>query len=112
MAQTDDPLRELPAERCHRLLPFRHEGHLSGRRGVVAADRPGGAAGSQARPARARSTVEDYRRGEKDAGISSLFSCRIGRTPDCGGHWPPLRDSSRIRVRTLESFETQTGTEL
>ena len=45
-----------------------------------------------------------YRRGEKDAGISSLFSCRTGRTPDWGGHWPSLRDSSRMRVRSLESL--------
>jgi hypothetical protein len=28
----------------------------------------------------------DYRTGEKAAGISSLFSCRIGRTPVWGGH--------------------------
>src|SRR5262249_3488115 len=45
-----------------------------------------------------------YRSGENAAGSSSLFSCLIGRTPDCGGHWPPLRDSSRIRVRSLESL--------
>jgi hypothetical protein len=42
----------------------------------------------------------DYRTGEKAVGTSSLFSCRIGRTPLCGGHTPPgLRDSSRMRAR-------------
>ena len=30
-----------------------------------------------------------YRTGENAVGISSLFACRIGRTPVCGGHWPP-----------------------
>jgi hypothetical protein len=29
---------------------------------------------------------QDYRTGEKAAGISSLFACRIGRTPAWGGH--------------------------
>src|SRR5437764_15445656 len=33
--------------------------------------------------------ARDYRTGEKAAGISSLFSCRIGRTPVWGGHAPP-----------------------
>ena len=42
--------------------------------------------------------------GEKDAGISSLFSWRTGRTPDCGGHWPSFRDSSRMRLRSFESL--------
>jgi len=43
--------------------------------------------------ARERSFEElaDYRTGEKAAGISSLFSCRIGRTPACGGHSVGLR---------------------
>src|SRR5215510_4923397 len=41
-----------------------------------------------------------YRTGENVAGISILFSCLIGRTPVCGGHTPPLRASSRIRVRS------------
>ena len=46
-----------------------------------------------------------YRTGEKDAGISSLFSCRIGRTPACGGQAPPgRRDSSRTRARSLRSL--------
>jgi len=41
----------------------------------------------------------DYRTGEKAAGISSVSSCRIGRTPVWGGHWPPgLRDASRTRA--------------
>ena len=31
-------------------------------------------------------TRNDYRTGEKAAGISSLFCCRIGRTPAWGGH--------------------------
>ena len=47
---------------------------------------------------------DDYRRGEKAAGIRSLFSWRRGRTPAWGGHWPPLRDSSRMRVRSLRSL--------
>ena len=47
----------------------------------------------------------DYRTGEKAAGISSLFSCRIGRTPVWGGHAPPdWRDASRTRVRSLRSL--------
>jgi hypothetical protein len=41
----------------------------------------------------------DYRIGEKSAAISSLFSCRIGRTPLCGGHaLPGARDASRTRA--------------
>ena len=49
-----------------------------------------------------------YRTGENAVGISSLFSCRIGRTPVCGGHWPPgLRDASRTRARSLRSLYTQ-----
>jgi hypothetical protein len=35
---------------------------------------------------RGRVTQDDYRTGEKAAGISSLFCCRIGRTPAWGGH--------------------------
>ena len=31
-------------------------------------------------------TRDDYRTGEKAAGISNLFCCRIGRTPAWGGH--------------------------
>jgi hypothetical protein len=31
-------------------------------------------------------TRNDYRTGEKAPGISSLFCCRIGRTPAWGGH--------------------------
>jgi hypothetical protein len=55
-------------------------------------------AGSQMRRG-GRVTRNGYRTGEKDAGISSLFACRIGRTPVWGGHWPPgLRDSSRTRA--------------
>ncbi len=75
-------------------------------RGVgISVHRPGGASGSgaSARPGEDRQ-VGGYRRGENAAGISSLFSCRIGRTPDCGGHWPPFRDSSRMRFRSLESL--------
>jgi hypothetical protein len=44
--------------------------------------------------------MQDYRTGEKAAGISSLFSCRIGRTPVWGRYEPPgLRDASRTRAR-------------
>ena len=47
----------------------------------------------RARPAQADRSGsvprDDYRTGEKVAGISSLFSCRIGRTPVWGGHAPP-----------------------
>src|SRR5262245_62548742 len=34
-------------------------------------------------------TRDDYRTEDKAAGIRSLFSCRIGRTPVWGGHAPP-----------------------
>src|SRR5206468_4705481 len=61
VAETYDPLRELPAERSHAFLP-----------GMVDAARTG-PPDSQAGPARANDE-EDYRRGEKDAGIRSLFS--------------------------------------
>src|SRR5712691_8872200 len=58
-------------------------------------------------------TSGDYRTGEKAAGSSSLFSCRIGRTPAWGGHWPPpLRASSRTRARSLRSLYTQVWTNL
>ena len=54
-----------------------------------------------------------YRTGEKAVAISSLFSCRIGRTPLCGGHAPPgLRDSSRMRARSPRSLYTQVSTNL
>jgi hypothetical protein len=54
--------------------------------------------------------LADYRTGEKAAGISSLFSCRIGRTPACGGHAPPgRRDSSRTRARSLRSLYRSFG---
>ena len=69
-----------------------------------------GIAGDAARRG-GRVTRDDYRTGEKAAGISSLFSCRIGRTPVWGGHWPPgLRDSSRTRARSLRSLYTQVWT--
>ena len=46
-----------------------------------------------------------YRTGEKDAGISNLFSWRTGRTPACGGQpVPGRRDSSRTRARSLRSL--------
>src|SRR5262245_25423097 len=49
--------------------------------------------------------ARDYRTGEKAAGISSLLSCRIGRTPAWGGHAPPLlRASSRTRARSFRSL--------
>src|SRR5260370_17663788 len=49
-----------------------------------------------------------YRTGEKDAGISSLFSCRIGLTPACGGHGRPgAREASRMRARSFTSLYTQ-----
>src|SRR3984893_1578174 len=55
----------------------------------------------------------DYRTGEKAVGTSSLFSCRIGRTPLCGGHAPPgLRDSSPMRARSPRSLYTQVWTNL
>src|SRR6516162_2984133 len=57
---------------------------------------------------RRRQARVGYRTGEKEAGISSLFSCRTGRTPACGGHAPPgRRDSSRTRARSLRSLYTQ-----
>ena len=50
---------------------------------------------------------------EKAAGISSLLSCRIGRTPVCGGHGPPaVREASRTRVRSARSLYTQVWTNL
>ena len=52
-------------------------------------------------------TRQAYRTGEKAAGISSLFSCQMGRTPVWGGHGPPgLRDASRTRARSLRSLYT------
>src|SRR2546425_13022117 len=58
-------------------------------------------------------TPSDYRTGEKAAGISSLFSCRIGRTPVWGGHAPPaVREASRTRVRSVRSLYTQVWTNL
>jgi len=49
--------------------------------------------------------ADDYRTGEKAAGISSLLSCRIGRTPAWGGHAPPdWREASRTRVRSVRSL--------
>jgi hypothetical protein len=45
----------------------------------------GGTSDRQARSAQehrgGRVTRDDYRTGEKAAGINSLFSCRIGRPP-------------------------------
>ena len=69
----------------------------------------GGMSDLQARPTQkergAIVTLGDYRTGEKAAGISSLFSCRMGRTPAWGGHAPPLvRASSRTRARSLRSL--------
>jgi hypothetical protein len=62
----------------------------------------------EARPAQEESGAivsrDDYRTGEKAAGTSSLFSCRIGRTPVWGGHAPPLvRAASRTRARSWRS---------
>src|SRR4030095_5603423 len=55
--------------------------------------RLGGTSDPRARPAQEDRdgivTRGAYRTGEKAAGISSLLSCRIGRTPVCGGHGPP-----------------------
>src|SRR4029434_5897006 len=84
--------RELRAERSHAFLP-----------GVEDAARAG-PPDSQGRARPDETTREDYRRGEKAAGINSLFSCRTARTPDCGGHWPSFRDSSRMRLRSFESL--------
>jgi hypothetical protein len=44
--------------------------------------------------------LSGYRTGENAAGSKILFSWWTGRTPVCGGHTPPLRASSRIRVRS------------
>src|SRR5512145_2221618 len=66
-----------------------------------------GGRSSELRPLLALRIVQQrtYRTGEKDAGISSLFSCRIGRTPAWGGHAPPLvRACSRMRARSLRSL--------
>jgi len=79
VAKLGDPLRELPAERCH---PF-----VSLVRGRAPMCGPGG--NSDARPEAARTLDRpggSYCSGENAAGISILFSCRAGRTPDCGGH--------------------------
>src|SRR2546430_2152426 len=74
------------------------------------------ARGSDVPPRRTEGSIgalSDYRTGEKAAGISSLLSCRIGRTPVWGGHAPPaLRDSSRTRVRSARSWYTQVWTNL
>src|SRR4249919_2219425 len=77
----------------------------------------GGASDPRARPAQEDRdgivTRDDYRTGEKVAGISSLFSCRIGRTPVWGGHGPPAwREASRTRARSLRSLYTQVWTNL
>src|SRR3989442_15682410 len=71
----------------------------------------------RARPAQEDSgvivTSSDYRTGEKAAGISSLFSCRIGRTPAWGGHAPPaVREASRTRVRSARALYNQVWTNL
>src|SRR5262245_48332285 len=58
-------------------------------------------------------TSSDYRTGENAAGMSSLLSCRIGRTPVWGGHAPPdVREASRTRVRSARSLYTQVWTNL
>src|SRR5262249_30016111 len=77
----------------------------------------GGTSDRQARPAQEHHggsvTQHNYRTGEKDAGINSLFCCRIGRTPAWGGHWPPpVRASSRTRARSARSLYTQVWTNL
>src|SRR3989475_11398413 len=79
--------------------------------------RLGGTSDPRARPAQVDRggivTKDDYRTGEKAAGSSSLFSCRIGRTPVCGGHGPPAwREASRTRARSLRSLYTQGWTNL
>jgi hypothetical protein len=84
---------------------------------VGAKGRLGGASDPRARPAQEdRGGIvpwDDYRTGEKAAGISSLFACRIGRTPVWGGHAPPAwRDASRTRVRSVRSLYTQVWTNL
>src|SRR5215510_282017 len=74
----------------------------------AAAERAAGTNGALTPPARRRGetvVIGGYRTGEKAVGISSLFSCRIGRTPACGGHAPPgRRDSSRTLARSLRSL--------
>src|SRR2546429_9976741 len=74
------------------------------------------ARGSDVPPRRTEGSIgasSDYRTGEKAAGISSLFSCRIGRTPVWGGHAPPaVREASRTRVRSVRSLYTQVWTNL
>src|SRR6266700_5517680 len=79
--------------------------------------RLGGTSDPRARPAQVDRggivTKDDYRTGEKAAGISSLFSCRTGRTPVWGGHAPPAwREASRTRVRSLRPLYTQVWTNL
>src|SRR6266571_8820800 len=79
--------------------------------------RLGGVSDPQARPAQEDRdgivTRDDYRTGEKAAGISSLFACRIGRTPVWGGHGPPAwREASRTRARSARSWYTQVWTNL
>src|SRR5215813_7607422 len=77
----------------------------------------GGTADPRARPAQTDHgvivTSGDYRTGEKAAGTSSLFSCRIGRTPVWGGHGPPdWREASPTRARSVKSLYTQVWTNL
>src|SRR5437870_445004 len=48
--------------------------------------------------ARSIGTSRDYRTGENSAGISSLLSCRIGRTPVWGGHGPPAGELLALPV--------------
>ena len=84
---------------------------------AVTREHLGGMSDPRARPAQEDSgaivTSGDYRTGEKAAGISSLFSCRSGRTPVWAGHAPPdWREASRTRVRSFRSLYTQVWTNL
>jgi hypothetical protein len=42
-----------------------------------------------------------YRTGEKTAGMSTLFSCRIGRTPGVAAAHRGWRDAPRMQARSL-----------
>src|SRR5271166_5050292 len=95
--------------RDHRRARLRPEGG----KGVRRSSRLQTLVGAGADHTPARQVRPDYRTGEKVAGIRSLFSCRTGRTPGCGGHaLPGRRDSSRTRARSLRSLYAQMWTNL
>ena len=105
-----------PYEKRHSVKGANHreaqmEPHVerAGQGAVVTGERLGGTSDPRARSAQEEGCVivisADYRTGEKAAGTSSLFSCRIGRTPAWGGHAPPpVRAASRTRARSFRSL--------